>query len=47
MLWVSDHQSYEIEDGIWETEPLWLGKSNSEILSGKPYLEGYRMGKDT
>ena len=34
MLWVSGHESYEIEDGIWETEPIWLGKENSELLSG-------------
>lgn len=33
MLWVSGHESYEIEDGIWETEPLWLGKENSRLLS--------------
>jgi hypothetical protein len=39
ILWVAGGESYEIEDGIQNLEPEWLGKENSQVLAqGQAYL---------
>jgi hypothetical protein len=36
---VAGGESYEIEDGIQNLEPEWLGKENSQVLAqGQAYL---------
>ncbi|KAF1996666.1 NAD(P)-binding protein [Amniculicola lignicola CBS 123094] len=39
ILWIAGGEAYEIEDGIQELEPQWLGEENSKVLArGQAYL---------
>jgi hypothetical protein len=39
ILWIAGGETYEIEDGIQELEPQWLGEENSKVLArGQAYL---------
>jgi len=39
IVYAAGGQSYEIEDTLWELEPVWLGKENSRVLAlGQAFL---------
>ncbi|CAI6331485.1 unnamed protein product [Periconia digitata] len=39
ILWIAGGEAYEIEDGIQELEPKWLGEENSRVLKmGQEFL---------